>query len=129
MLPHEIDVKWLPVPIQFWRGIPLGYNVILTAHSAGGVELRKNEVFSITRQVPPTSTSYKFTNLMSFYKYSVQVSAFTKVADGPKSELAYVGKILIYFTDEKLRLTSMFHDGFVHVFHNQSPDNVFQKSF
>ena len=92
LLPFEVDVTWLQVPIKSWNGIPLGYNVKLTARSAGGVELSSSALFTITKQVPPSHTSYKFTNLMAYYKYSIQISAFNKVGDGPNSAQKYVGK-------------------------------------
>lgn len=91
-MPHNVDVKWLALPTQYWHGIPLGYAVTLTAHSAGGVELKKNAVHSIVKKVAASRTSCKFDNLMSYYKYSVTVSAFTKVANGPQSDVKHVGK-------------------------------------
>ena len=92
LLPTEVDVKWLALPLIYWNGIPLGYRATLTAHSVGGMELRSDAVFSITNTVPPAVTSCKFTNLKPFYKYSIEVSAFNKVGDGPKSAAKYVGK-------------------------------------
>ena len=92
MLPHDIDVTWAPLPLKYWNGIPLGYKVVLSAISMGGVPLAKEKRFSYVQMISPHLTKCSFKNLTSFYKFGIQVNAYTKIGDGPASPLKSVGK-------------------------------------
>ncbi len=94
MLPYEFDVTWDPLPYEFWHGIPLGYLVIASTISIGGVDIEPSKRIKHAVRVGADVHKFAFVNMKPYYTYSVQISAYTIKGDGPLSPMAIVGMII-----------------------------------
>lgn len=75
--PTVLKVDWLPVPYETINGIGIGYKLALFNTSAYNIRNYTLEASVL---------SLKITDLDIWTNYSIKMSAFTVVGDGPWSE-------------------------------------------
>eukprot|EP00794_Sanderia_malayensis_P016567 gene16567-18247_t len=87
---REFDVSWSHLDYKYWNGIPLGYQIVATTISIGGVKVKKSERLTHTLRVDSHFNNVKFSNMQSYCMYGIQVSAYTRKGVGPSSAMKYL---------------------------------------
>ena len=90
----SVTVQWAPVPHEHQLGVILGYRLFYDATEWRNVSRRYRRAVSDDGPqelvLDQHNTSTELRGLQKFIKYCVQMSAFTRIGDGPLSNCTYV---------------------------------------
>ena len=78
-----LPLLWEPLPQKFVHGVLLGYKVTYQAIQRGDIDETGLPVWKLI--VGPNDTSVVLQNLESYTVYRVQIWAFTRIGDGPRT--------------------------------------------
>ena len=86
----SVVVRWDPVPLEHQLGNILGYRLFYDVTEHRNVSRRYRRALSTHPVLDRNDVFTELRGLQKFTKYCVQMSAFTRIGDGPLSNCTYV---------------------------------------